>query len=288
MKGFVPDFHLEVPADLDHCLNLMNQDPDRWKPFAGGTDLMVLFESGKLKHKNFLDISRFEQFQGIQTGETFLKIGSLANYRQIQAHPEIQKRFPNLIQCAHLTGAKAIQNRGTLGGNIANASPAADTPPALLAYEAEIEMISVKGKRRIAYSEFHQDYKKFNLQRQELISAIYLPLESQWTHHYYRKVGTRSFQSISKIALAGTACIDNGVIRKIRAGVASVAAFPLRLYDLEKLEGKSIKELNFHEISEQISAGISPLDDIRSTKVYRSKVTAQVVEEFLNYVSKNI
>ena len=282
MRGFVPDFHLQVPTDLKACLQLLEKEPGHWKLFAGGTDLMVLFESGKLKHKNFLDLSRFSELRGISVEKNELKIGAMVNYREIQDHAEIQKRFPLLVRCGQMTGAKAIQNRGTLGGNIANASPAADTPPALLAYQAEIELLSAQGLRRMKYSEFHKDYKKSELKNNEIISAIYLPLGIAWTHHYYRKVGTRAFQSISKIALAGAAQIENGVVKNISLGLASVAAMPLRGTELEKvLLGQKMDSLNLKQTAQEFSQKLKPLDDIRSTKAYRSLVVENVTEQFL-------
>src|SRR5439155_19084119 len=124
----------------------------------GGTDLMVLFEAGKLWHKRFVSIWGLPELRGIVATRDHLTLGALTTYTEVQRHPALRREFPLLAQAASETGGIATQNRGTLGGNIVNASPAADSPPALLVYDAELELISARGARWVPYSGFHTGY----------------------------------------------------------------------------------------------------------------------------------
>ena len=134
-------------------------------------------------------------------------LGALTTYTEVQANPILREEFPMLCQAASETGGLAIQNRGTLGGNIANASPAADSPPALLAYDAAVELISSNAARWVPYVDFHTGYKQMIMRPDELLARIRLPRDSTEVHHYYRKVGTRKAQAISKVCFAATARI---------------------------------------------------------------------------------
>src|SRR5262252_6868892 len=150
MRAFIPNYQLVTPRSLNEALNLLAaESPGTWKAFAGGTDLMVLLEAGKLPHRNYVNIWNLKELRGIEVSEAFVTLGALTTYTEAQNHHVLQAEFPMLCQAAKETGGIAIQNRGTLGGNIVNASPAADSPPALLAYDAELEMISQAGARRI-------------------------------------------------------------------------------------------------------------------------------------------
>src|SRR5262249_30594565 len=152
-------------------LDLFAQPNNKWKPFAGGTDLMVLLEAGKLPHQSYVNIWQLDELRGIEVTDDYVVLGALTTYTEVQEHPVLPKEFPMLCQAAGETGGIAIQNRGTLGGNIVNASPAADSPPALLAYDADLEFISKSGKRRIQYADFHQGYKQMDIHADELLKS---------------------------------------------------------------------------------------------------------------------
>ena len=160
MRASLPCYELVAPRNLEAALEILGREPGVWRPFAGGTDLMVLLEAGKLPHRKFLSIWKFAELRGIEATSESLSIGALSTYTDIQRNDILQREFPLLCRAASETGSIATQNRGTIGGNIANASPAADSPPALLVYDAEIELISAKGTRRMSYSDFHTGYKK--------------------------------------------------------------------------------------------------------------------------------
>ena len=238
MRGCVPDYDLIAAKSLEHALSLMGET---WRPFAGGTDLMVLFEAGKLRHKQFVSIWGLRELKGIEVTPESVTLGALTTYTEIQRHPLLRSEFPLLAQAAAETGGIATQNRGTLGGNIVNASPAADSPPALLVYDAELELTSAAGSRSIAYRTFHTGYKQMDLRPDELVSRIRLPRGREGWIQYYCKVGTRRAQAISKVCFAAAARVEGGRISDVRIALGSVAPpTVLRCYRTEAARSGAI------------------------------------------------
>lgn len=282
MRAVIPEYQIVNLSSLDEVLKKISIESDEWKLFAGGTDLMVLFESGKLKHKNFLNINSFPELKVLRVTEYFVEIGAGVTYTQLQQEPVIQSDFPLLIQGAFLTGAKAIQNRGTVGGNIANMSPAADTPPSLLVYDAKLVLRSSHGRREVAYKDFHLDYKKSVLRSDEIIESVLIPRNQGITKHFYRKVGTRSFQSISKIGFSAVAKMDHQNILWARIALASMGPKPLLT---EKTNAFLHNKIWSPELAKEarsvFESEIHPIDDIRSTGNYRKNVSANLLEEFV-------
>src|SRR5687768_9194605 len=190
MRAYVPNYQLTTPRSLNDVLSLLATEPGVWKLFAGGTDLMVLLEAGKLPHRNYINIWHLAELRGIEINDAHITLGALTTYTDVQAHEVLRKEFPMLCQAASETGGLAIQNRGTLGGNIVNASPAADSLPALLVYDAELELISTAGSRWVPYHDFHTGYKEMIIRADELLARIRLPRTKAPLTHFYRKVGT--------------------------------------------------------------------------------------------------
>jgi CO/xanthine dehydrogenase FAD-binding subunit len=287
MRAYVPAYDLRVPGSLSEALALLAGEPGIWQPFAGGTDLMVLLEAGKLSHKRFLGVAKLDEFRGIEVAADYLIVGALTTYTEIQGNPALQAEFPMLCAAARETGSVAIQNRGTLGGNIANASPAADSPPALLAYDAEVELISQRGPRWIPFHGFQTGYKKMQLAQDELLRAIRIPRRAAKWRQYYRKVGTRKAQAISKVCFAGAARIENNVIRDVRIALGSVAPIVLRAVKTEdSLRGCRLTPATIAAAKETLMREIAPIDDIRSTARYRLRVAHNLLEEFLAQLTK--
>lgn len=282
MRAHVPSYSLITPASLGEALSVLARDPGVWQPFAGGTDLMVLLEAGKLPHKNYLNIWNLAELRGIQITDQHVSLGALTTYTEVQSNRVLREEFPMLCQAASETGGLAIQNRGTIGGNIVNASPAADSLPALLAYNAELELLSVHGARWVPYQSFHTGYKTMNMQPDELLGHVRLPRLWPDLHHYYRKVGTRKAQAISKVCLAATARVDEGTVDDVRIALGSVAPVPLRCLKTEdSLRGLKIDEGVIEKAKTALAGEIVPIDDIRSTRNYRLKVSLNLLEDFL-------
>jgi CO/xanthine dehydrogenase FAD-binding subunit len=282
MRGNVPAYDLVSPRSLDEALKMMRDKPGYYRPFAGGTDLMVVLEAGSLKHKNFININRLKELRGISEVGDYVEIGACETYSDLQRNPLIAKEFPLLISAGAETGGLAIQNRGTLGGNIANASPAADSPPALLAYDTQLKIVSVNSERWLPYAQFHTGYKTMDLAADEIIAKIRIPKQPAGTIHFYQKAGTRKAQAISKVVMAGTANLTNGAVKRLRIVVGSVAATTLQCVKTESfLAGKRINDQVIHEAVKLLQAEISPLDDIRSTAEFRRAVSSNLLTKFL-------
>ena len=282
MRAFVPNYELTTPSSLAEALTLLNREPGVWKPFAGGTDLMVLLEAGKLPHRNYVNIWGLKELRGIEVTDSHITLGALTTYTDVQSHPILQSEFPMLCQAASETGGLAIQNRGTLGGNIVNASPAADSPPALLVYDAEIELVSTDASRWLAYRGFHTGYKQMLIAPNELLARIRLPRTTRNATHYYRKVGTRKAQAISKVCLAALAKLDNDQISDVRIALGSVAPIVVRCTETENaLRGQKTDTDTINSACATLAKEISPIDDIRSTADYRLQVAKNLLTDFV-------
>jgi len=287
VRAYIPNYQLVTLQSLDEVLSLLAREPRKWKPFAGGTDLMVLLEAGKLSHQSYLNLLPLQELRQIEVDETHLTIGALTTYTEVQKNVVLVEEFPMLCQAASETGGLAIQNRGTLGGNIINASPAADSPPALLAYDAQLELSSTSGGRWIPYDGFHTGYKQMGIRDDELLTRIRLPRSKEPFIHYYRKVGTRKAQAISKVCFAGVLRQSRQQIEEVRIAVGSVAPIPLRCSDTEKvLRGQTISDKLVEVAVKEFSREISPIDDIRSTKNYRKRVAENLLADFLSLKSQ--
>jgi CO/xanthine dehydrogenase FAD-binding subunit len=229
-----------------------------------------------------INIWNIPELRQIEVFPDSVRIGAACTYTAQRRHEIVSREFPLLAAAAAWTGGIANQNRGTLGGNIANASPAADSLPALLVYEAELTLISARGERRLAYRDFHTGYKRTGLAADELIRDISLPRRFTGYFSHTRKVGARNAQAISKVCLAALGQSANGTIQDVRLALGSVAPVPLRLNETERmLAGNKIGQSLIDEARKSVAAEIRPIDDIRSTARYRSAVAANLVAEFL-------
>lgn len=263
-------------------LSLLAAEPAQWLPIAGGTDVMVLYSAGKLAQRKLVNIWNIPELRQIEVLPEAIRIGAVCTYTALRSHQIVSREFPLLATAASWTGGIANQNRGTLGGNIANASPAADSLPALLVYDAELTLISVRGQRRVSYSDFHTGYKQTELAPDELIRDISLPRRFSGYVSQAKKVGARNAQAISKVCLAALGRFGGGMIQEIRLALGSVAPVPLRLQDTERaLVGKKIDGLLLEAAKDSVAREIRPIDDIRSTARYRTAVAGNLVAEFL-------
>jgi CO/xanthine dehydrogenase FAD-binding subunit len=283
VRAFIPNYQLTTPSSLADALALLKNEPGVWKPFAGGTDLMVLLEAGKLPHRNYINIWSLNELRGIEATDTHITLGALTTYTEIQANPILRSEFPMLCQAASETGGLAIQNRGTIGGNIINASPAADSPPALLAYDTEIELISTRGSRWLPYQGFHTGYKQMHIAPDELLARIRLPRNTAGLMHYYRKVGTRKAQAISKVCFAAVGRTNNEQIAETRIAVGSVAPIVVRCVETENaLKDRKPDAETISLACTSLAREISPIDDIRSTANYRLQVAKNLLTDFVS------
>jgi CO/xanthine dehydrogenase FAD-binding subunit len=280
------DFDLVAPGTLKDALLLLAKEPGAWLPIAGGTDVMVLYGSGKLPQRKLVSIWNLPELRRIEVTDAEVSIGAACTYTDLRRNAIVQREFPLLASAARWTGSIANQNRGTRGGNIANASPAADSLPALLVYEADLVLASAGGERRVPYVDFHTGYKKMLLKPDELIREIRLARSFDDYFSYARKVGARNAQAISKVCLAAVGKFKNGAAQDIRMAIGSVAPVPLRLRNTERtVNGSTIDGGTIADARELAMAEIQPIDDIRSTAAYRKAVAGNLVAEFLQGLS---
>src|SRR6266404_6110811 len=282
MREDPSEYKIISQGNMQDVVSLMASQPAQWLPIAGKTNVMVLYSAGKLPNRKLINIWNIPELRQIEVFPDSVRIGAACTYTALRKHDIVSREFPLLATAASWTGGIANQNRGTLGGNIANASPAADSLPALLVYDAEVTLISARGERRLPYRHFHSGYKQTALAADELIRDISLPRRFAGYFSHARKVGARNAQAISKVCLAALGQIANGTIRDVRLAMGSVAPVPLRLNDTERvLTGKKIDSSLIETAKKSVVQEIQPIDDIRSTARYRAAVAGNLVAEFL-------
>jgi OHCU decarboxylase len=286
VRAHPAEYALVAPRTLPAVLSLLAQDPGAWLPIAGGTDVMVQYSAGKLPARKLVSIWNFPELRRIDIAANEIQIGAGCTYTDLRENEDINREFSLLASAAAWTGGIANQNRGTIGGNIVNASPAADSLPALMAYEAELLLVSAEGERRVPYVSFHIGYRKTQLAPSELIRAVCLKKQFSGYYAHARKVGARNAQAISKVCLAALGHLADGVVDDLRLAVGSVAPVPMRLTETERIvKGKRIDPHLIQMAKRAAAREVRPIDDIRSTSRYRAAVTGNLVAEFLEQLN---
>ena len=271
MLGSVADRQLFEPRTLRDALRMLDQEGPL-VPMAGCTDLYVSLNFGTLTATRFLNLWGLDELRSIAVADGLLSIGALCTHTDIIRSRAVRARLPMLVAAAREIGGPQIQNRGTLGGNVANASPAGDTLPVLAAADAMIVAASSAGTRRIPFVEFYTGYRQTLLAANELIVAVEIPRVRgrQW----FRKVGTRAAQAISKVVMAA---IDDSGGDPPRIAVGSVGPTVLRLPSTEAALAAGAK---VDEAQRILLEEIAPIDDVRSTAEYRRRVVVNLLATF--------
>lgn len=264
------------PRALRDALSML-RDEGPLTPIAGCTDVYVGFQFGTIEARRFVDLWRLPELRGIEARGGLLSLGALTTYSDVIASPDVRRWLPMLVACAREIGGRQIQNRGTIGGNIVNASPAGDTLPVFAAADATIVLRSAEGERRVGFGDFYTGYRTSVLRPDELLVAIEIPRVRgrQW----WRKVGPRKAQAISKVMAAGVRPVRQGAGARegVRLALGSVAPTVRRLTRVEAVlaAGGSIDEA-----CRLLSEEIAPIDDVRSTAAYRRTVSENLVRQF--------
>lgn len=259
---------LLTPRTLKEALRMRGEHPQA-VPLAGCTDVYVSLNFGTLPATTFINLWPLDALRGIDVLDDVVRIGALTTYADLIASPIVRRHLPMLVAASREVGGPQIQQRGTLGGNVANASPAGDTLPVLAVTQAVVELQSVRGVRLVPFAEFYTGYRQSVAAPDELIVALHVP--SPAGRQWFRKVGTRAAQAISKIVMAGIGG------RAPRIGLGSVAPTVVRLPRTEAVlaAGGTIAEAQ-----QALRAEIAPIDDIRSTADYRRLVASNLLAEF--------
>ena len=283
MRAVVPDYEVDAPSSLAEATTRLAAEPGVYTLLAGGTDIMVLFEAGQLQGRRLMSLHGLAELRGIKVTPEAVELGALTTYADVQRHELLRREFPNLCRAAAETGSLAIQNRGTLGGNIANASPAADSPPALLTADCELKLVSARGERWVPYWGFQLGYKRLATAPGELLAALRLPRPKAPRQDFYRKVGTRRAQAISKVVVAASAVKHQGRLASVRLAFGSVAPTTLRCPRTERLlEGAALSSSLIERAITELASELAPIDDIRSTASYRAKVAGNILRQYLD------
>jgi CO/xanthine dehydrogenase FAD-binding subunit len=271
MLGSVADRRLRTPRSLRDAFRMLDAEGPL-TPMAGCTDLYVALNLGELKSTSFLNLWPLESLRRIAVRDGALSIGPLCTYTDLRRSRLVQRRVPMLVAAAGEVGGPQIQNRGTIGGNIANASPAGDTLPVLAAADATVVVGSIRGQRRVAFTKFYTAYRRTVLQPDELIVAVEIPLirGRQW----FRKVGTRAAQAVSKVVMAA---VDAGSGETPCIAIGSVAPTVVRL---PRTEAALASGASIRDAQRILSDEIVPIDDVRSTAEYRRRVAANLLASF--------
>jgi CO/xanthine dehydrogenase FAD-binding subunit len=268
------------PRDLDEALAARAAHPD-WMVLAGGTDLMVN-ANRRAAPAGILDLWRLPAIGFVRVTDDAIAIGAGTTWLEVERHPAIRACMLPLAAAAREIGALQIQARATLGGNVGTSSPVGDSLPVLLALDAELEVASVRGRRRVPYHAWCTGYRTTQLAADELIVAAHLPVPGPATRTTWRKVGTRRAQSISKVMGAAAITLDGGVVISARVALGAVADRPIRIAAVEA----AVRGLGLGPAAEAaraaVRAEVQPIDDVRSTAAYRREVAENLVARFFS------
>jgi CO/xanthine dehydrogenase FAD-binding subunit len=266
-----------TPTSLEEVYELLAERGRRVKIIAGGTDLMVALNANSLAAEEFIDIWRLNELRGIDDEGETIRIGALTTYTQLIRSPLIQLSVPALVEASQTVGAIQIQNRGTIGGNIVNASPAGDSLPVLSAFDAEVEIGSVRGVRKVSFNNFYTGYRQTVMEPDEILLAARLRKLNPNERSFFLKVGTRRAQAISKVVMAVKVGTTGAEVNSISIALGSVAPVVVRVFRTNAILNATIIE----QARSTVSQEITPITDVRSTEHYRRTVTGNALARVL-------
>ncbi len=269
------------PTSLSEALAILSDVDLGAVPVAGCTDLLVVDHASGRRHQAVVDLLSIPELKGVREQGDWIDYGAATTFTQLREHALTRAYVPVLAEMAATVGAWQIQNRATLGGNIANASPAGDSLPVLLALGAELVVAGKNGERTLAYDDVHVGYRKTALAFGELIVRVRVPKGHAELVTRFSKVGTRAAQAISKVVVAMRARRDGAHLKDVRIAAGSVAAVPTRLFQAEAaVEGNDPKSCAEHAAA-LAAKEVHPIDDVRSSAAYRRFVLARVVRRMV-------
>jgi len=283
MRGAPETISLIRPRSAAEAVRAFARRPEA-VPLAGGTDFMVGWNAGVWNHAVVLDLSQIREWTAIKPLRRGVRVGALATHGRLLRHPLVRGRLPLLAQACAVIGGVAIQNRGTLAGNIANASPAGDTFPPLAVYEALVHTVSARGRRTVRFLEVFAGVKKTWLEPSELIEAVEVPFPRRPpARQMFRKVGTRAAQALSKTVAAGLLWrTRDGRVEELRFALGSMAPTVRRLPKVEAfVAGRKTTPAVVEQACRLLDEEVSPIDDVRSTAEYRMHVSRNLLRSFL-------
>ena len=290
------EIELKCPSSLHEALEFLAAEPDI-KPIAGGTDLLPLIhKEPSIEHlkampifidKEFdkfklVDLSNLKVLRGIVKTKYNIEIGSGTTHAELATNSIINQHYPSLTKATSQIGSPQIRTRGTIGGNIANASPSADTVPPLMVLKAEIELTSVAGIRKLPLGKFFIAPGETIIKSNEIITKIILPLPSPNTVQFYKRLAIRKIHACAKASVAFCAIKKNSVLTDINITFGAVGPTAISAYKTAGiLEGKNLAPSLIEQAVQQAMQEINPIDDIRSTKEYRKAMIGELLRQEL-------
>ena len=286
----LPEFDLVIPQNVRQALEFLQENSLRASPLAGGTNLVVDMRSGRSSPTILVNINDLPELRQIELAGDELKIGGTITIAELQAHPLVKQYCPALVAAAEVFANPLVRNRATLGGNLVDASPAADCAPPLLALDAEVELVSQAGSRRVRLDNFFTGVRKTVVQPDEILAAVYLPAGNPGTASAYYKIGLRKADAIAVVSAA--VWIETGPDRrckKARIALGSVAPRPMRAVQAEtSLEGSLLTVQAIQQAGRLAAAEVSPISDLRASTDYRRKMVEVVVCRLLSQTTSQI
>jgi len=269
-----------APQKIEEALEILSRYGKEIKVIAGGTDLLVQYYDRLYEVGSWLDLENILELKEIKIHQNQMEIGAMVTHARLEKSEDIKKYFPILSQAAADIGSPQIRNRGTIGGNIVNASPAGDLLAPLMAYDAQFKLFSLQKAALISAEEFFIGPKKTILEPAQLLTRIILPLPSERTYGCWIKIGKRKALIIATITLALVVEMDedNKTVKDVRTCLGSVAPTPIEIKEIrEKMIGKKFNQLDFNQLGQIVEDKISPIDDIRGTREYRKDVAKEIM-----------
>jgi CO/xanthine dehydrogenase FAD-binding subunit len=269
-----------APQKIEEVLEILSKYGKEIKIIAGGTDLLVQYYDRLYEVNSWLDLKNIQELKEIKITQNQIEIGAMVTHTQLETSKDIKSHYLILSQAAADIGSPQIRNRGTIGGNIVNASPAGDLLPALIAYGAQFKLLFDKKEVLIPAEKFFIGPKKTILKPEQLLSKIIIPIPEQNTYSSWIKIGKRKALMVATVSLALVVKMseDNKIIKEVKVCLGSVAPTPFEIMEIrEKMIGRQFNQLDFNELSQLVEDRISPIDDIRGTKEYRQDVTKNIM-----------
>ncbi|MCD6323578.1 MAG: xanthine dehydrogenase family protein subunit M [Desulfurococcales archaeon] len=274
-------FEYFAPANLQEALELLDKYGADAKILAGGTDLLVKMKMRVVEPKYVINIKKLKELAYIKEEGNVVRIGALTKWRQLEKSDIIKKYFPALYDAVLVMAGTQIRNMATIGGNLCNASPAADSAPPLMVYEAKVVLASKDGEREVPITEFFTGPGRTVMKPNELLKEIVIPKPEEGTGSAFIKV-TRTAMDLAKISAATALKVEDGKIKLVRIAIGSAAPTPVRCRKTEEaLTGKPFTPELIRETVKMVQDEISPIDDVRSTAFYRKEVSKVIVEDAL-------
>ncbi len=277
-----------APQKIEEVLEILSKHGKEIKVIAGGTDLLIQYYNRLYEVNGWLDLKNIKELKEIEIHQNQMEIGAMVTHTQLEKSQEIKKYYPVLSQAAADIGSPQIRNRGTIGGNIVNASPAGDLLAPLMAYDAQFKLLSTKGEKIVPAEEFFIGPKKTILEPAQLLTRIILPLPTERTYGSWIKIGKRKALIIATItmALVVEMAEDNKTVKDVRTCLGSVAPTPIEIKEIrKKMIGKKFSELDYNQLGQIVEDKISPIDDIRGTREYRKDVAKNIMINALEEIS---